>query len=77
MASAVERAGPSGTRCQAVRTLVQLVAPMAPHLADGQLHWKGRAVLALADDEPADADDPPLAGAKIALEIAVMLLAIG
>ena len=40
-------------------------APVArAHLADGQLHGKGRAVLALADDDAADADDPPLAGAS-------------
>ena len=32
------------------------------HLADGELHRKGRAVLALADDDAADADDAALAG---------------
>ncbi len=30
-----------------------------------------------ADDDAADADDPPLAGAQVAVEIAVVLLAIG
>ena len=34
------------------------------HLADRQLHRKGRAVLALADHDAADADDAPLAGAQ-------------
>ena len=39
-------------------------APVArAHLADRKLHRKGRAVLALADDDAADADDAPLAGA--------------
>ena len=42
------------------------------HLADGKLHREGRAVLALADDDAADADDAALAGAQIALEIAVV-----
>jgi len=32
--SAIEKATPSATRRQAVRSLVQLVAPMAPHLAE-------------------------------------------
>ena len=45
------------------------------HLADRKLHGKGRAVLALADDDAADADDAPLAGAQIAIEIAVVILA--
>ena len=54
------------------------VVPLAgAHLADRQLHREGRAVLALADHDAADADDAPLAGGEIALEIAVVLLAIG
>jgi leucyl-tRNA synthetase len=32
--SAIEKAKPSATRVQAVRTLVKLAAPMAPHLAE-------------------------------------------
>ena len=47
------------------------------HLADGELDREGRAVLALGDDDAADADDPLFAGAQVAAEIAVMLLAIG
>ncbi len=46
------------------------------HLADGELHGKRRAVPALADDDAADADDAPLAGAHVAIEIAVVLSAI-
>ena len=43
------------------------VAPLAgAHLAHGQLHREGRAVLALAHHHPADADDPPLAGRQVA-----------
>ena len=47
------------------------------HLADRELHREGRAVLALAHDDAADADDPPLAGAAIALEVAVVAVAVG
>ena len=46
------------------------------HLADGKLHRKGRAVLALADDDAADADDAPLAGDLVAIEIAVVAAAV-
>jgi leucyl-tRNA synthetase len=34
LVTAIEKAKPSGTRSEAVRTLVLLVAPMAPHLAE-------------------------------------------
>ena len=34
------------------------------HLPDRKLHGEGRAVLSLADDDAADADDPPFAGAQ-------------
>src|SRR5579863_8785426 len=44
--------------------------------ADRKLEWKRRAVLALADNDPADADDPPLAGELVALQVAVMSLAV-
>ena len=44
--------------------------------ADRKLEWKRRAVLALADDDPADADDPPLAGELVALQVAVMILPV-
>src|SRR5690606_9069848 len=47
------------------------------HLADRKLHRKGRAVLALADDDTTDADDPFLARFKIAADIAVMSLPVG
>ena len=47
------------------------------HLADGQFHRKGRAVLPLADHHPADADNAPLSGGQIAIEVAVVVIAIG
>ena len=47
------------------------------HLADRQFHRKRRAVRAFADDHPADADDAPLSGLQIPLEIAVMAFAVG
>jgi leucyl-tRNA synthetase len=34
LATAIEKAAPSATRAEAVRSLVKLVAPMAPHLAE-------------------------------------------
>src|ERR1700738_1754557 len=46
------------------------------HLADAELERKGRAVLALADHHPADADDAPLAGQLVAIEITVVAFAI-
>src|SRR5579863_8366476 len=45
---------------------------ICPQLADRQMHRKGRTVLALPGHHPADADDAPLAGALIALHIAVV-----
>ena len=43
-------------------------APVARfHLADRELHRKGRTVLALADHHAADADDAALAGVEVAL----------
>ena len=34
LASAIEKAAPSATRAEAVRTMILLVAPMVPHLAE-------------------------------------------
>ena len=47
-----------------------------PHLADRQLHRKGRAILALPDHDAANADDAALAGLHVAGKIAVVLPAI-
>ena len=55
----------------------KIAAAREGKLADLQLHRKGLAVLAQPDDHAPDADDSALAGAKIAIEIAVMSFAIG
>jgi leucyl-tRNA synthetase len=34
LTSAIEKAGPSATRDEAIKTLIRLIAPMAPHLAE-------------------------------------------
>src|SRR5215475_11768327 len=47
------------------------------HLADRELDRKDRAILALGLDLAPDTDDAFLAGASIAGEILVMLLAVG
>jgi leucyl-tRNA synthetase len=50
LVSAIEKAAPSATRADAVRTLVKLIAPMAPHLAEecwAQLGGEG--LVAMAD----------------------------
>jgi len=50
LVSAIEKAGPSATKADAVRTLVKLIAPMAPHLAEecwAQLGGEG--LVAMAD----------------------------
>jgi len=53
-------------------------APLSgAHLAHGELHREGGAVFALADDDAADADDPPLAGRQVALHVSVVAFAIG
>ena len=41
LVSAVEKAKPSATRAEAVRTLILLIAPMAPHLAEECWAWLG------------------------------------
>src|SRR5262245_40526343 len=46
------------------------------HLADAELERESRAVLALADRDPADADDAPLACQLIAIEIRVVAFTI-
>ena len=47
------------------------------HLAYGELHREGRPVLAFADDDPPDADDPALARRHVAGEVAVVLGPVG
>jgi leucyl-tRNA synthetase len=58
LASAIEKAGPSVTRAEAVRTLVQLVAPAMPHLAEEA--WQALGERGLVVDAPWPAFDPAL-----------------
>ena len=46
------------------------------HFADGEFHRERRAVFALADDDAADADNSPLAGPQVTLQITVVIFAI-
>jgi leucyl-tRNA synthetase len=58
LVSALEKAPPSGTRAEAVRTLVLLVAPMAPHLAEEA--WVRLGGVGLVADAPWPTSDPAL-----------------
>jgi leucyl-tRNA synthetase len=58
LTSAIEKAPPSITRAEAVRTLVQLVAPAMPHLAEEA--WQALGEIGLAVDAPWPAFDPAL-----------------
>src|SRR5690606_2702164 len=42
------------------------------HLANGKLHRKGGAILPGSDDDSVDSDDTPLAGAQVALDMAIV-----
>jgi leucyl-tRNA synthetase len=52
LTSAIEKAGESATRRSAIRTLVLLIAPMAPHLAEECWALLGEAGLAIDADWP-------------------------
>ena len=58
LVSAIEKAKPSGTRSEAVRTLVLLVAPMVPHLAEEC--WARLGSEAMVSDAPWPTFDPAL-----------------
>jgi hypothetical protein len=45
--------------------------------ADRKLHREGAAVAAQAGDDPPDADDPPLSGRAVTVEIGIVALAVG
>ncbi|HYI42380.1 MAG TPA: leucine--tRNA ligase, partial [Sphingomicrobium sp.] len=53
LVSAVEKAKPSATRAEAVRALVRLIAPMAPHLAEEAWEQLGGDGLAVDAEWPA------------------------
>ncbi|MBA2635304.1 MAG: leucine--tRNA ligase, partial [Sphingomonas sp.] len=58
LVSAIEKAAPSATRAEAVRGLVRLIAPMAPHLAEEC--WQAMAGAGLVVDAEWPAFDPAL-----------------
>ena len=58
LTGAVEKAAPSASRSQAIRTLVQLVAPMMPHLAEEA--WAGLGETGLVADAAWPEVDPAL-----------------
>jgi leucyl-tRNA synthetase len=56
LVSAIEKAAPSTDRSQAIRTLVVLIAPMAPHLAEEA--WVALGGDGMVVDQPWPAHDP-------------------
>jgi leucyl-tRNA synthetase len=58
LTSAIEKAKPSATRDEAVRALIQLVAPAAPHLAEEC--WATLGETGMVADAPWPAFDPAL-----------------
>ncbi len=58
LTNAIEKAKPSATRAEAIRTLVLLVAPMAPHLAEEA--WEKLGGDGLIADAPWPTHDPAL-----------------
>jgi leucyl-tRNA synthetase len=58
LVTAVEKAKPSATRAEAVRTLVKLISPMAPHLAEES--WARLGGEGLVADAPWPEFDPAL-----------------
>jgi leucyl-tRNA synthetase len=58
LVSAIEKAPPSATRTEAIATLVKLIAPMAPHLAEES--WALLGGEGLVADAPWPAFDPAL-----------------
>jgi leucyl-tRNA synthetase len=58
LTNAIEKAGPSGDRNQAISTLLKLVSPMAPHLAEEA--WASLSGDGLIADQPWPEHDPAL-----------------
>jgi leucyl-tRNA synthetase len=70
LVNAIERAQPSATRAEAVRTLLLLVAPMAPHLAEEAWEALGEQGL-IADASWPDADPALLVDDEVTIAIQV------
>ncbi len=58
LANAIEKASPSASRDTAIETLIRLVAPMLPHLAEEA--WAARGLSGLVADAPWPEADPAL-----------------
>jgi leucyl-tRNA synthetase len=58
LTNAIEKAAPSATRDQAIRTLLLLVSPMAPHLAEQS--WEARGEKGMIADAAWPTHDPAL-----------------
>jgi leucyl-tRNA synthetase len=70
LVSAIEKAGPSATRAEAVQTLVRLIAPMAPHLAEESWALLGNESL-VADAEWPSFDPALLVEDQVTLAVQV------
>ncbi|MFA5963848.1 MAG: leucine--tRNA ligase [Sphingomonas sp.] len=70
LVNAIERAGPSASRTNAIRTLMRLVAPMAPHLAEEAWAANGGAGL-IADAAWPEVDPALLVEDEVTIAIQV------
>jgi leucyl-tRNA synthetase len=70
LTSAIEKSPPSATRAEAVRTLVKLIAPMAPHLAEESWALLGGAGM-IADAEWPEFDPALLVEDQVTLAVQV------
>jgi leucyl-tRNA synthetase len=70
LVNAIERAQPSATRDEAVRTLLRLIAPMAPHLAEEAWAALGHAGL-IADAAWPDVDPALLVDDEVTIAIQI------
>jgi leucyl-tRNA synthetase len=70
LASAIEKAAPSGSRTEAAETMLKLVAPMAPHIAEEAWAALGREGL-IADAAWPDADPAMLVEDEVTIAVQV------
>jgi leucyl-tRNA synthetase len=70
LVTAIEKAGPSTTRAEAIRSLILLIAPMAPHLAEEAWAQLGQAGL-IADAEWPSFDPALLVDEQVTLAVQI------
>ena len=70
LTNAIEKAEPSASRTTAIRTLIRLVAPMAPHLAEQAWQDMGESGM-IADAEWPEADPAMLIEDEVTIAIQV------